>query len=40
MDMLDHQIVSILLYHHEKHKPYYNVTMPLEAAAIIQDNLK
>ena len=39
-DVPNQQIISIWLHHHEKHKPYYDVTMPPEAVAIIRDNLE
>ncbi|KAF8238301.1 hypothetical protein L208DRAFT_1037259, partial [Tricholoma matsutake] len=32
--------ITIYLQHHEAHTPYYDVTMPPEAAAIIQENLE
>ena len=34
------QVVSIQIQHHEKHPPYYNVEMPMEALEIIQTNLE
>jgi len=30
--------VTILLNHHQNHKPYFDVTMPLEAITLIRDN--
>ena len=34
------QTVSIQIQHHERHNPYYNVTMPPKASDIIHENLE
>jgi len=34
------RVVSIRIQHHEKHPPYYDVEMPVEALEIIRTNLE
>jgi hypothetical protein len=34
------KMITIHLQHHEKHTPYYDVSMPLEALEMIRDNLQ
>lgn len=40
MDRLGYHKVTILLNHHQNHKPNYDVAMPLEAIALICENLE
>src|SRR5258705_11137428 len=32
--------VMVQLYHHRNHRPYYDVTLPSEAAALIRENIE